>query len=860
MKWKIFLITISISIIIIGGIVAMIKPELITNLLSPSEKEPVINNVFGDINDLGYEYLDSNTILHLWNKNDNYYINLSSGIQISNYYEEYWTHNIWCAGYKTTEWNYLCGDNLPIVLNVTSDNLTYIKVEGNRNVTISGRTVNFGLTYYLDSNDDEINITPRMKLLSGANITNDLGFAWKTNDIKIRNDYEFDEIIINNSIYKLNENLDLLYNNLEDNQYILRDGMFYSFIKLRWENNTNSFVQIKSEAGQINAPVTLAIVTTGLNLGQTKQTTFYWVDPFQSEYTGFSFDTAGSGNIAPYGITQNGTYFWITDDTDDEVYQYWMNGTYSSFSFDTAGSGNGAPYGITQNGTYFWITDDTDDEVYQYWMNGTYSSFSFDTAGSGNGAPYGITQNGTYFWTTDTGNSEVYQYWMNGTYSSFSFDTAGSGNIAPYGITQNGTYFWTTDNTLDEVYQYWMNGTYSSFSFDTAGSGNGAPYGITQNGTYFWITDPGVDEVYQYYGTDYPKRFIQTYTVNASQADLKGIAGNGTHFFICDPVDDVIYIYNLTFGVAVGSFAISGMNDCKGVTANSTFLFYTDQLDDVVYYSNFTGGQTGSFANAVADKDSYGLTTNNTFIWQTDLADDEVYRYWRNGTYINSFDTAASGLSDPYGIANNGTHFFISDITDDVTYVFLMNGTFTGYYFNNGGVGNDNPAGIWNNGTYFWITDDTDDKVYLYYEAQPSTTDTTAPTYSNIQVNNTSPAILDYVLFSALWADTSLANYTFSWNATGASCDTWANDSTVIFTGASNWSNATKQIPATCLLANVPGIAWRVYANDSSGNQNATPITFSFSSASANCWQTSAGKIMIPPTCQYAINTNKGYS
>ena len=128
------------------------------------------------------------------------------------------------------------------------------------------------------------------------------------------------------------------------------------------------------------------------------------------EYTGFSFDTAASGNGDPLGITWDGTYFWVVDVTDDEVYKYNSNGTYASFSFDTATSGNGNPRGITWDGTYFWVVDLTDKEVYKYNSNGTYASFSFDTAASGNGGPLGITWDGTYFWVMDEDDDEVYQY------------------------------------------------------------------------------------------------------------------------------------------------------------------------------------------------------------------------------------------------------------------------------------------------------------------------------------------------------------------------------------------------------------------------------------------------------------------
>jgi hypothetical protein len=218
-------------------------------------------------------------------------------------------------------------------------------------------------------------------------------------------------------------------------------------------------------------------------------------------YQSTSFDTAASGNGAPVGITWDGTYFWVTDNTDAEVYRYNANGTYSSFSFDTGASGNTALLGITWDGTYFWTTDSADEEVYRYNANGTYSSFSFDTAGSGNSNPTGIIWDGTYFWVTDNTDDEVYRYNANGTYSSFSFDTAGSGNTVPVGGTWDGTYLWVTGNGTAEVYRHNSDGTYSSFSFDTAGSGNASPYSIAWDGTYFWLADFTDAEVYKYDGT-----------------------------------------------------------------------------------------------------------------------------------------------------------------------------------------------------------------------------------------------------------------------------------------------------------------------------------------------------------------------
>lgn len=118
--------------------------------------------------------------------------------------------------------------------------------------------------------------------------------------------------------------------------------------------------------------------------------------------------------------------------------------------------------------------------------------------------------------------------------------------------------------------------------------------------------------------------------------------------------------------------------------------------------------------------------------------------------------------------------------------------------------------------------------------------DNAKPLFSNISVNNSNPQILDNVLFSVYWTDNvGLAGYIFGWNATGVGCDTFGNDSYALMTGTGNWSNVTKQVPATCLLANVGKIGWYVWANDTSGNANMTSIQLSFAPITNSCTYTS---------------------
>jgi len=125
-------------------------------------------------------------------------------------------------------------------------------------------------------------------------------------------------------------------------------------------------------------------------------------------YTGETWSTAGETTDIR-GITTNGTFIWVNQGSDGtDVDKYFMNGTYTQDSFST--SDIGAPMGMANNGTYIWITDITNDEVYKYYINGTYTQDHWDTAGSGNNQPNGIALNETFYWVVDHTDKEVHVY------------------------------------------------------------------------------------------------------------------------------------------------------------------------------------------------------------------------------------------------------------------------------------------------------------------------------------------------------------------------------------------------------------------------------------------------------------------
>lgn len=389
-------------LLIIGGGFYLKSSSEERRNLGFNELKGIKSYLIGGNTTVGYEYIDNET-LHFWNEIDDYYLNMTSGIQFSNHYDETWTHNIFCAGYKTAEWNYLCTDDLPIELTVYSDNLTYVQINGTRTIQIAGRNIGMGIDYYLESNDLELKITTGLRHLSGDPITTDLGFAWKVNQIKIDNNVENDRIFVNDTWYDLSDDLDLMFKNMTKQEtrynstwngdcpdyclnlttynetcvncydianysvynpipfYKLQDS---SFVKLRWNPNLDYFLQVKNTS-QYNSPVTLAIVTNGLNIGQTKKTSFYWRDPpveFTKEVEGYN------------GVDTNTYYTASMDAQNDTLYLILIFGSpYAGQQGPTTISGAGLNF--TQIGT---------DETLQYGQRITlWRAMTSDNATSG---------------------------------------------------------------------------------------------------------------------------------------------------------------------------------------------------------------------------------------------------------------------------------------------------------------------------------------------------------------------------------------------------------------------------------------------------------------------------------------------
>ena len=299
--------------------------------------------------DLGYELLDGGDVLHIWNRFDSYYFNTSSGIQLTNHFDEYWSHNVLMLGYyNNDEWNliYRTDELSDFNKNITSDYETYVNATLLKDLTFGGYDFRLAIRYHLGIDDGELTVIPYIKNQGDQMIPYDLGFAWEINNIQVDMTPEKDYLQINQTDYDLNESLDLTFTNISQPIYCFNDTtnetyvcgydpLPYLYIKedlannvseslyLRWDESLNYKVKVKSRTGQYNAPVTLGLKIGTLAVGQEKFTSLFWHDAEEMVYyfdTGYDSPSTTWESSPEYMVDGNeNTYSYTASDGDVEL-------------------------------------------------------------------------------------------------------------------------------------------------------------------------------------------------------------------------------------------------------------------------------------------------------------------------------------------------------------------------------------------------------------------------------------------------------------------------------------------------------------------------------------------------------------
>ncbi len=290
----------------------------IVNLTDPPGEQSLI----------GFELLDDNQVLHMWNNYNSYYFNTSNGVQFTNHMDEYWTHNVLMLGYYNNDmWNliYRTDELSGFNKNITTDDETFVNATLWKDLTYGGYDFRLAIRYYLGVDDVDLTVIPYIKNLDEDDIPYVFGFGWEMNDIQIAN-VENDNYlrIYNGSGFEdilLSQTLNNSFTDMESNtvvrlictnpptHHLSRD------LYLSWNEDLTYKVTVKSREGEFNAPVTLFIRIGSLSVGQEKSTMMHWLD--SDDWLGIS--------SSEYDSHCGDTMSHTLEEALDGDYDYWWH-------------------------------------------------------------------------------------------------------------------------------------------------------------------------------------------------------------------------------------------------------------------------------------------------------------------------------------------------------------------------------------------------------------------------------------------------------------------------------------------------------------------------------------------------------
>jgi parallel beta-helix repeat protein len=274
--------------------------------------------------DIGYELLDEGEVLHIWNRFDSYYFNTSSGIQLTNHYDEYWSHNVLMLGYYNNEgWNliYRTDELSGFNKNITS-NEYFVNATLWKDLSYNGFDFRLAIRYILGADDSELTVIPYIKNIDNVDIPYVLGFGWEMKDIQIGMTEVGDYIRVNRSMFYLNQTLDNVYTNLSETEFYIMENITNTRTKslyLKWNQSLTYKLRVESREGQYNAPVTLFVRIGTLKAGQEKYTLMYWYDADQLTFYFNSYNTSEAWSSNPGYMVDGSTSNYASTTSEGDV-------------------------------------------------------------------------------------------------------------------------------------------------------------------------------------------------------------------------------------------------------------------------------------------------------------------------------------------------------------------------------------------------------------------------------------------------------------------------------------------------------------------------------------------------------------
>jgi hypothetical protein len=323
--------------------------------------------------------------------------------------------------------------------------------------------------------------------------------------------------------------------------------------------NTTITVTVIGFRVSIQSPENITYTTDTIPLNWTSNIAIDWAAYSLNGGSNITLTTFFTGDefsvsemTLPNGITNNGTYFWITDNTDDLVYRYFMNGTFDrTFSLNV---GNTDPRGIAQNGTFIWIMDGSvTQSVYRYDMNMSFIDSTPVSVALHNFR--GVTTNNTFFWLTATHSATPHRIRK---YQFINFTFISSTNIvdSPRGIDADDQFLWIIESNRFVIERFYRDNSTTTGLIINASNEATDVFGVTKNDSFIWITSPTDLTVYKYF-FDQVNPINTTIVAAQGQNNLTvfantstGDANSSTVLFFVDSIDPIITIVepqNITY-------------------------------------------------------------------------------------------------------------------------------------------------------------------------------------------------------------------------------------------------------------------------------------------------------------------------
>lgn len=360
----------------------------------------------------------------------------------------------------------------------------------------------------------------------------------------------------------------------------------------------------------------------------------YYTDGTFITYYNLSGQTTDPKGIA----TIDGSEFWVVDNgavaPNDVVIHYDSNFNFiDAFSIATQTT---APWGVTYDGTNFYVEDDTGNRILIYNSAGVFQS-TFSIAAQTT-TPRGISVYGNELWIVDdTGvvpNDVLLHYYTNGTYiGGFSIATE---TTLPVGIsTYDGEQFFVADTTLDMVLFYKSDNTkYNSSGFFEVNVT--MPYGLSdfQNLSINVMTYPDSEFILNDFEMG-AVNFGEKIPPN-SISNLQNVSrtANWIYWNWTNPTDidySYVQIWFNNSNIANVSSPINYYN-LTGLWANTNYTLSTRTVD-------INGNINLTWVNKTASTTNYPLIQNITPVIGTTY-------------YQNSNVTISANITDSYGIEN----------------------------------------------------------------------------------------------------------------------------------------------------------------------------------------------------------------